>query len=161
MQETPRGKGSISESGRSPGGGKGSLLQYSGLGKPIDRGAWWLQSTGQRVLPEISIQSEKLTVSQEAGLEMKPPALICLGQALLPLLHFWRTSLLAEDSCSVVFSLFSTLNISPSGLWVWWDPLIACGHFLKLVTSLFSLAAFKMLSLIFDRHYNVSWRMSL
>lgn len=88
MQETPRGKGSISESGRSPGGGKGSLLQYSGLGKPIDRGAWWLQSTGQRVLPEISIQSEKLTVSQEAGLEMKPPALICLGQALLPLLHF-------------------------------------------------------------------------
>ena len=27
--------------GRSPGGGNGSLLQYSCLENPIDRGAWW------------------------------------------------------------------------------------------------------------------------
>ena len=26
--------------GRSPGGGNGNLLQYSCLGKPMDRGAW-------------------------------------------------------------------------------------------------------------------------
>ena len=27
--------------GRSPGKGNGSLLQYSCLGNPMDRGAWW------------------------------------------------------------------------------------------------------------------------
>ena len=33
--------GSIPESGRSPGEGNGSPLQYSCLGNPIDRGFWW------------------------------------------------------------------------------------------------------------------------
>ena len=32
--------GSIPGSGRSPGGGNGSLLQYSCLGNPVDRGTW-------------------------------------------------------------------------------------------------------------------------
>ena len=27
--------------GRSPGEGRGNLLQYSCLGNPMDRGAWW------------------------------------------------------------------------------------------------------------------------
>ena len=33
--------GSISGSGRSPGGGNGNPLQYSCLGNPVGRGAWW------------------------------------------------------------------------------------------------------------------------
>jgi len=33
--------GSVSGSGRSPGEGNGNPLQYSYLGNPIDRGAWW------------------------------------------------------------------------------------------------------------------------
>jgi len=33
--------GSIPESGRFPGGGNGSLFQYSCLGNPKDTGAWW------------------------------------------------------------------------------------------------------------------------
>ena len=33
--------GSISGSGRSPGGGNGNPLQYSCLENPTDRGAWW------------------------------------------------------------------------------------------------------------------------
>ena len=33
---------SIPGSGRSPGGGHGSPLQYSCLENPIDRGAWWV-----------------------------------------------------------------------------------------------------------------------
>ena len=42
--------GSISGSGRSPGEGNGTPLQYSCLENPMDRGAWWLQSIGsQRV----------------------------------------------------------------------------------------------------------------
>ena len=36
-----RDAGSIPKSGRSPGGGNGSPLQYSCLEKPMDRGAWW------------------------------------------------------------------------------------------------------------------------
>ena len=31
---------------RSPGGGNGNPLQYSYVGNPMDRGAWWAQSMG-------------------------------------------------------------------------------------------------------------------
>ena len=34
-------RGTIPESGRSPGEGNGYPLQYSGLENPMDRGAWW------------------------------------------------------------------------------------------------------------------------
>ena len=36
-----RDEGSIPVSGRSPGVGNGKPLQYSYLGNPMDRGAWW------------------------------------------------------------------------------------------------------------------------
>ena len=36
-----REAGSISGSGRSPGGGNGNPLQYSCLENPMNRGAWW------------------------------------------------------------------------------------------------------------------------
>ena len=32
--------------GRSPGGGNGNPLQYSCLGDPMDRGAWWTAVCG-------------------------------------------------------------------------------------------------------------------
>ena len=35
---------SIPGLGRSPGGGHGSLLQYSSLEDPMDKGAWWAPS---------------------------------------------------------------------------------------------------------------------
>ena len=38
--EDIRDWGSVSESGRSPGGGNGNPLQYSCLENPMDRGAW-------------------------------------------------------------------------------------------------------------------------
>ena len=38
--------GSIPESERSPGEGNGSPLQYSYLGDPMDRGAWWAKVHG-------------------------------------------------------------------------------------------------------------------
>ena len=38
--------GSISELGRSPGGGHGNSLQYSCLENPMDRGAWWATVLG-------------------------------------------------------------------------------------------------------------------
>ena len=36
-----RDAGVIPGWGRSPGGGNGNPLQYSCLGSPMDRGAWW------------------------------------------------------------------------------------------------------------------------
>ena len=38
--------GLIPGSGRSPGEGNGSPLQYSCLGNPMDRGAWWAIGLG-------------------------------------------------------------------------------------------------------------------
>ena len=43
-----RDAGSISGSGKSPGGGHGNPLQYSCLENPMDREAWW--ATVQRVV---------------------------------------------------------------------------------------------------------------
>ena len=46
--------GLIPGSGISLGGGNGNPLQYSCLGNPKDRGAWWIQSTGlQRVRQDL------------------------------------------------------------------------------------------------------------
>ena len=39
-----RNQGSMPESGRSPGEGNGSPLQYSCLENPMDSGAWWAPS---------------------------------------------------------------------------------------------------------------------
>ena len=41
-----RDAGSIPGSGRSPGEGNGTPLQYSGLEDIMDRGAWWAQRDG-------------------------------------------------------------------------------------------------------------------
>ena len=38
--------GSIPGSERPPGGERGSLLQYSRLEDPMDRGAWWTAAVG-------------------------------------------------------------------------------------------------------------------
>ena len=40
------GVDSIPGSGRPPGGGNGNLLQYSCLGNPMDREAWWATVCG-------------------------------------------------------------------------------------------------------------------
>ena len=40
------GLGAIPGSGRTPGGGNGFPLQYSGLESPTDRGAWWAAVRG-------------------------------------------------------------------------------------------------------------------
>ena len=36
-----RDLGSILQLGRSPGAGDGNSLEYSHLGNPMDKGAWW------------------------------------------------------------------------------------------------------------------------
>ena len=41
LPASPRDKDLIPGLGRSPGEGHGNPLQYSCLGNPMDRGAWW------------------------------------------------------------------------------------------------------------------------
>ena len=41
-----RDVGMIDGLGRSPGGGNGNSLQYSCLGNPVDRRAWWATVDG-------------------------------------------------------------------------------------------------------------------
>ena len=48
--------GLIPESGRSPGGGNGNLLQYSCLENPTDSGAWW--ATVHGVAKESDVTEE-------------------------------------------------------------------------------------------------------
>ena len=40
--------------GRSPGGGNGNPLQYSCLGNPTDRGAWWTTVHGFTMSPDTT-----------------------------------------------------------------------------------------------------------
>ena len=42
------GAGLIPRLGRSPGEGNSNPLRYSGLGNPMDREAWWVQSMGSQ-----------------------------------------------------------------------------------------------------------------
>ena len=46
LPASARDEGLIPGSGRSPGEGKGNPLQYSCLGNPMDRGAWWTTVQG-------------------------------------------------------------------------------------------------------------------
>jgi len=54
--------GSIPVSGGSPGGGHGNPLQYSGLEKPMDGGAWWAAVHGVR---ESRTRPSDLACTQE------------------------------------------------------------------------------------------------
>ena len=56
-----RDTGLIPGSGRSPGEGNGNLLQYSCLGNPMDRGAWWatLSGVAKRVAHDLATKQQQ------------------------------------------------------------------------------------------------------
>ena len=58
--------GSIPGPGRSPGEGNGNPLQYSYLGNPIDRGAWWATVHGitKRVGQDLATKPQQTTIIQ-------------------------------------------------------------------------------------------------
>ena len=63
--------GSISESGRSPGGGHGNPLQYSCLEDPMDRGPCWTTVHGvaknRPRLKRLSTQCEEMCEEGTSG----------------------------------------------------------------------------------------------
>ena len=91
MQETLRDTGSIPGSGRSPGVGNGTPLQYSCLENHMDRGAWWTMShrvaKSQRRLKQLSTARPeylKVKVAQSCPTLMRAHGLYspwnCQGQ---------------------------------------------------------------------------------
>ena len=71
-----RDTASIPRSGRSPGGGNGNALQYSCLGKPMDRGAWQVTVLGSQrfghnwskiMAPHSGTLSWKIPWTEEPG----------------------------------------------------------------------------------------------
>ena len=57
--EDARNMSSIPGLGRSPGVGNGNSLQYSRLGNPTDRGAWW--ATVHGVTKELDVTEQLST----------------------------------------------------------------------------------------------------
>ena len=52
MPANKRDTGSIPQLGRSPGKGNGNLLQYSCLGNPMGRRAWWAAAAAAAKSPQ-------------------------------------------------------------------------------------------------------------
>ena len=65
--------GSVPGLGRSPGEGKGNLLQYSCMGNPMVRGAWWFTAHG------VTEHSKLYKILQGTGI---PEHLTCLMRNL-------------------------------------------------------------------------------
>ena len=64
--------GSISGLGRSPGEGNGNPVQYSCLGNPMDRGAWWATVHGvKKVRHDLVTQQQGTEGSGESGLQVE------------------------------------------------------------------------------------------
>ena len=59
--------GSIPGSGRHPGEGNGNPLQYSCLGNPMDRGAWWATVHG---VAKESNMTERLNTTSSLSAEL-------------------------------------------------------------------------------------------
>ena len=68
--------GSIPRWGRSPGGGHGNPHQYSCLGNPVDRGAWWATIHG--ISESDTTEATEHTYMQEA--EERPELTFSLCQ---------------------------------------------------------------------------------
>ena len=58
--------------GRFPGGGNGNPLQYSCLGNPMDRGAWWITVHGVTNSPWGQLQSVTQTMVRPTDQETLP-----------------------------------------------------------------------------------------
>ena len=84
--------GSIPRSGRCPGGGHGNPLQYSCLGNPMDRGAWWAAVQGvaksQTQLKRLSMHTRGWDTALVASFLPQMQSLICKTKPWLSRLFF-------------------------------------------------------------------------
>ena len=97
-----RDLGSIPGLGRSPGAGNGNSLQYSCLGNPMDRGAWWAPIHG------VAKSRTRLssTTTTTAGCN-SPNRLVWLSLKLVVLINLQSESVRStnDSMCSVKSSI--------------------------------------------------------
>ena len=120
--------GSIPESGRSPGEGNGSLLQYSCLENPTNRGAWRARATVQGF-------AQSWTPCQSCNTELYISVFFICRHTLLQIVLLFPYSLcicwymITSQFCPRVTSLFSSNRVSVKSLtcpsrhfylrWIW------------------------------------------
>ena len=77
---------SILGPGRSPGEGNGNPLQYSHLGNPTDRGAWWATVLGVKKELDMTEQlsnDSRLLCESLSPLLLQPPPLCIRNNTLI------------------------------------------------------------------------------
>ena len=84
----PRDLGVIPGLGRSSGGGHGNSLQYSCLGNPMDRGAWWAIVHG---IAKSRGMTERLSTAHRRQ-RKRPPSSRLAGKPLCPELPRFTSS---------------------------------------------------------------------
>ena len=111
--------GSIPGSGRSPGEGNGNPLQYSCLGNPIDRGAWWatVHEVAESDSPEHTFVFLFLQISSRwkaLGLHVKLTKAFLPGAQKTSSAYNFRLSSSKGSKAHIVTSGWGTL---PDGQW--------------------------------------------
>ena len=102
----------IPGSGRSPGGGHGSPLQYSCLENPIDRGAWQATVQSWTQLSDLAPMHASTTTVKTLKLHHKDPScdsFMTTLTSLLPLLRrtlktaslFYISKILSSQKCCI------------------------------------------------------------
>ena len=98
---------------RSPEEGHGNPLQYSCLGKPMDRGAWWATVHGlQRVGHDLATKQQQ----PSSYLIKCPSAWICLIRR--------DKAFLARSLLKWCYDLYPCLCVISEGAWVQFVPLM-------------------------------------
>ena len=95
--------GSVSGLGRSPGRGNGNPLQYSGLGNPVDRGAW------QAIVHGV------VRVRHDLATKPPLPPQLLLGGGNVEMLLMLFCIGCVNVSCSVMSDLYNPMDCSPPG----------------------------------------------
>ena len=97
--------GSIPELGRFPGKGNGNPLQYSCLGKPMDRGVWWVSQWGRK-----RVRHNLTTKQQPSSALYSLPIAFHLSWFQLKI----RVKVKLFVSCKLAASFFEVLILSTS-----------------------------------------------
>ena len=76
--------GSIRGSGRTPGEGNGSPLQYSCLENPMDRGAWWGTVHGVAKESNTTVTEHRAHIRRYTNVQTLSPAPVSRFQTIIP-----------------------------------------------------------------------------
>ena len=100
---------------RSPGEGNGNLFQYSCLGNPVDRGAWWAISKGSQ---KVGHNRACTHTGMASGEERRPWTGQCWNVSHFPILIPLYLCLSQWQNCVVRSLHVQYWKLTPSALWM-------------------------------------------